>query len=512
MSHLVNLYGKDLANSILRNCKVSSRIDGPPMEPVEYLHRTFMCMRRLYMSSFYSHIHAPLSMSFDVDCMEEALLQINAAETPLAVGTTAHWLAVCKKFNHFKANNLIKKSDGEKVDLMKQLRADIEPVITHAAGTLLSEFTMFVSTLKFTTKGSMESFLNEFEEEMENTPFLYGIKWPKNIFASFRVDFLKRDDFKKKFPCKYAVADSKGSAQNPRFITNFAFECLVGITVLDDSDAMEKWLVLATNWMDAEETNTTIFVALDHCLHNNAHKCIKCLTLEVVVQYHGAEYIEDNHNGPFTYSNMFNDWCLARTVVSTRAFGYIGPARWNQMTVKMFDAIYKHKLAKPSQMEQPPRTCALRSRWVRFVRWNKVRSLVVARGFIVQLMRNVADRECHAEFSEDGSASLLGATAREGRALNASLLGGDDVGARIDERACVVRGAPLEFNAMIQSSLDMVQKARLRRLAKESGGSGGSGELGGSAKGDEDEEEDEEEEEEEEERSVKRRKIVIEEE
>lgn len=467
------LENKALSNAVLADCRVLPDNPPAPNAPLfnleEYTGRVFDCMRRLYSSHYYTHLSKPIVDAFDIACMEESILQTNSQNNPPTPGSVEHHLAVCKRYNQFKSHNRLKKADGETINQMDLLKQAVEPLITEAASTLLAEFTRWVTTLKFTSKNGMRGFLNNFEKEMSSLPYLYTLRWPKDIFASFRVDFLMRDDFRNRFPCKFMPYDSKAN-KFPEFTMNFAHECLIGITVLDNEEAMKKFLRLASNWHDDEDGlvddhYSVVAEVIEHCLYNNAHKCLGCITRDVIAKYHGGYDHDAMDPVGLTFPAMFNLWCDIQVQATDRSFGYVGRPRWDCMTSKTFDAVYKHALAQHNVMRQPPLTCALRSRWVLLARWGKVRALVRARCFIVQVMQQLAERECHAEFDEDGNALMLGAAAREGRAANASLLGGEGVESRIDERVCVVRGATSDFNTKIQSTLDLVQASRLRRLA-----------------------------------------------
>ena len=434
--------------------------------PDNHMRRMFTAMKDLYKTSNFTSIHRPIMDEFDKLCMQRSLSDVREQANVPAEGSVDFYLAVCKRYTLHKTSGKIKKDNGEEFDMMARLKASIEPLITEAVTILFSEFMLFMSTVNFSGKQAMRSFLHSFEHEMELAPIIFSIRWPKNVFTAFRVDFLKRADFNFKFPRIYDHSVLQHKKDN-KFVNDFPYECLVAITVLDDEAAMEKWLRLATKWIDMEGGDSSLYRAIEQCLFNNAHKCLRLINDEVFVKYYGEDF---NSNDYSTFSGMFNDWCCSNLVYRTneRPFGYIGRPNWNRMTFNTFKAIYKHPLADVSKMAQPPESCALRSRWVTMVRWQKVRALVLARRFIVDVMEKVAERECRAEFAEDGSALMLGHVAREGRAANAALLGGKNVSTNLDERSCVVHGAGDEFNSLIQNSLNLIQASRLRRLARTS--------------------------------------------
>ena len=464
----------ELVNSLVREAKIDAQIideAGEPLVSLEilrqfpdnHMRRLFEAMRHPYRVGHFTHIHKPIMDKFKRICMEQVLDDIkNTSDNMPAEGSVEFYLEVCKRYGFKKANHTIKDEYGEEFNTVARIRAAVEPIITEVVTILFSELMLFVSSQQFSGKGAIRDFLDTFEIEMSNVPHHFTFSWPKNVFTAFRVDFLKRDDFNFKFP--RTVDPSKGT-QYRKFINEFPYECLIAITVLDDEVAMEKWLRLATNWIDTESgEHSPLRQAIEQCLFNNAHKCLLFITDEVFNKYSHEDY--DNTS----YTDIFNFWCNypQHTYTSKRPFGYLGQPDWNRMTLNMLKTIYKHPLAEVCEMEEPPKDCALRSQWIRMIRWQKVRVLVLARRFIVDLMEKVAERECRAEFAEDGSALMLGHVAREGRAASAALLGGKSVNTNLDERSCVVHGAGKEFNSLIQNSLNLVQASRLRRLSRKS--------------------------------------------
>jgi len=432
--------------------------------PAQYMKMLFTAMRLAYCESRYTTLTKPHKDVFERQSMKNCIRTIKMTQAQKGdVDNVSFHLAVANLYAAEKGTERTFDSDGKCMDLAALKTATVLPAVTRAVATLLTEMTLWFSTLSF-KEHDIPKVLEVFETEMCNRPHLFGIFWPKNIFAPFRITVLMRPDFMKKAP-KIGLSEND-KCKTKKFIRDFPNECAVSICVMDDAAAMSKWLRIHKNWLSEEsshEAGSVVLFALDHVILNNASECIKCFTREVVDE---LESHVQNFNSSLDFTALVNDsLTLYRQTDRARSFGYYGVFKFERITEKMFRALFTHPLVNRRAIRKPPKNSAVYGLWVSLVLWEKVRTLVRARSFIREILRLAADRECRAEFAADGSASLLGAVAREGREAFAAAGAGSS---RIDERTCVVHSADDEFNLMIQKSLDLVQASRLKRLADSS--------------------------------------------
>ena len=209
---------------------------------------------------------------------------------------------------------------------------------------------------------------------------VFNLGWPNDVFATFRAEFIMREDVRLiKFPPSQEVAlRTTGRSL-------FPVETLVSITYTDDEQAMRKWLQVAIRWSCESEGTCCIFDSIDHCVMNNAVKCILCITREIFDKHLiKSDYGESEWWVKSTFTYMLQQSLKNNQIAQTRSFGYVGPMRWEKMTPAFLKAAYRHPLAiaevgVPLVLPPVPPGMPLRSMWVRVVRWSRVRAFVNAR-------------------------------------------------------------------------------------------------------------------------------------
>jgi hypothetical protein len=436
----------------------------------------FAAMRTVYGTSLHKFVLDPIRREFKTLCMRATLE--NLASRTFDDEVEKH-MKISEIYQHNCNRGVIRYShDAEFAEDGSALAAEqfrvnlrsadaVRPRIAQVVQQIYSDMCVWVAGLQFKDHKVMMGFLDEFETDVAHEPFNFHLGWPKDVFATFRAEFIMREDVSLiKFPPSQEVAlRSTGRSL-------FPVETLVSITYTDDEQAMRKWLQVAIRWSCESEGTCCIFDSIDHCVMNNAVKCILCITKEIFDKHLiKSNYGESEWWVKSTFTYMLQQALENNQRAQTRSFGYVGPMRWDKMTPAFLKAAYRHPLAMPligAEVGVPlvlppvPLGMPLRSMWVRVVRWSRVRAFVNARSAIVYMMKMAAERQCRAEFAEDGSALLLGDLSRSDRVAYA-VTNGVEFQPLNHGRAPIARGATASFNLALQRSMELIEKSRLER-------------------------------------------------
>jgi hypothetical protein len=444
----------------LQQCKRNVRTDNLPILAIERLDEYFNAMRNAYAGTLHKSVLEPVRTEFKILCMKATLDNI-APETFDDEISKQIKISEIYQYNFNRGVIKYPLSNPDSFNLSTESRKIVEPRITQLVKDIYADMCTWVAGLAFKNHKDIMAFLNTFESNMSNQSFAFQMGWPNDVFATFRTDFLMRDDFKIKFPVSDSVNLVATKEPFPNFQRFFPIETLVSIAYTDDEKAMKKWLKVSGKWLSDETGTCCMLETLDHLVLNNASKCIQCITSSVYDK-HMRKSSMDVEEGKDGFIRMLNDSLSIDRPNERRSFGYVGPVRWSKMTPAFLKAVYTHPLAIGSKLCRVPRGVPLYSMWVRVVRWARVKAYVQARSAIVYMMQLVAERECRAAFAEDGSAMLLGDVARGDRVSHAAA-NGVAFEPLNDGKTPAARGATASFNLALQKSMELIEKSRLER-------------------------------------------------
>ena len=452
-----------------------------PVLCMEAMVGYFAAMRLAYVNSLHTFVLDPIRKEFKTRCMQETLEDL----APMTFDDEVQKHLKISELYQYKWNRGVIRIPhdapfAEEFRLSKRCADAIRPRINQVVEEIYSEMCVWVAGLKFDNPKGVMCFLNQFESHVDNQPVNVTVGWPTHMFATFRAEFLMRKDFHVTFPRVDPEMGGGGKLAFPHFSKRFPVETLISITYTDDEKAMRKWLQVAIKWLCEEDESCCMLDVLDHCVMNNAAKCIRCITGEIFDKHMRKSAMVAHHaEGVERFTGMLKDSLQLRRGTQTRNFGYVGSLRWDKMTPAFLKAVYCHPLAVASKLPKVPRAMPLHRLWVRTVRWAPVRAYVQARSAIVFMMRLVAERECRAEFADDGSALLLGDLSRGDRAAHA-VYNGVNFKPLNHGKAPVARSATASFNLALQKSMELIEKSRLERAeARGEGGEGGEDGEGG---------------------------------
>ena len=337
-------------------------------------------MRKAY-AHYATELEEPIRDKFNRDCMEWVLETterlVDEDQLAWQIRVSTEYAERSRRRGVFTPTT----PSAKPVKLNERLREVLEPIIHKAVETIFNEMCVWTAGLSFKDSRSVMWFLDTFERQVHMQPHLHGIQWPGEIFASFRVDFLMRKDFRIKFSTLYHMNEEQRGRKLPfpHFSANFEIDTLHSITHIDDAEAMTKWLRISPSWLSKETDGCSLMEVLDKCVMQFSAKCLLAISKELFEKH----FFLNEWTRSVTYDCPFQT--LLQASLSnplggdTVMFGYSGPIRWQKMTPAFLRACYRHPLILSSDrsvlstdLKPVPVGAPLRSMWVSLVRWGPV--------------------------------------------------------------------------------------------------------------------------------------------